>query len=193
MTHPIELTTAAAFEQLRGASLKQPVKSGEKLGHGLYFSWDTEDGDVSVTLDSSPGSLFSARIEIAKSPAWFTLNIALGETGLQDSDVLGLVAEISGDQPASLPVFIRSAFPGGGHGDTWLMDQLAVGASPAIRTLLHTAAPGSPLTGDAVYHTLIMNLPKESGTLTLRDMGVFVLPNSELTAGTPVTLAGYAS
>lgn len=176
MLHPIEQNSATVLAGLRDATFDVSVENDVRLGPGIYFSWDAKNADISIDVESAPGSLFTATTTLTGDPEWFCLNLDLGKTGLAPGDILGAVIDIRGGEGADIPLFVRSGYVDGGHTDTWFEEPLIRGDGNAVRTIMHLAKAEEALSWENTHHTLVMNLPKTGGTLTLHDLCLFVVP-----------------
>lgn len=58
-SHPTRTKLTRSLSNLRDLDCNGPVDSDERIVDGIFLSWDTEEGDVSVNLDSREGSLGS--------------------------------------------------------------------------------------------------------------------------------------
>lgn len=190
MTHPIDLFSAKALSELRDISINVQVENNAQIVPGIYFSWDSEAKGTRLGLMSEPGMLASVELEVPDSPRWLVLNLALGNGDISAGDVLGIVADIKGLNGNKMLLFVRTACEGA-FSDTQIPDPLEGSEDPAIRVLLYTVQFGDPITKGEGYHTLVLELPKQNGTLTINNLRFFVLPAARNLRSMPPTLANF--
>ena len=174
MTHPCELFTSAHITTLRGASFEKVAENNGALAPDIYLNWDDEEGVVAAQVKSEPNTLLSLQATVTTAPRWFSLNIGLGEGALKAGDVLGLVIELETAEPLNTAPFIRTAWRKGGFADTRPSDKISVEAGHHVVTLLHTVTSEDPVL-TALFHTLVVPLPRADFNLSLHDLRLFVI------------------
>lgn len=173
MSHPIEFFTSTVIADARMADQDIQVENNAHVFPEIYVSWDDEKGNVALKGRTDAGMLLHLDAEVMALPRWFSLNIGLGKGALTAGDVLGFVIEIESETGFSSALFCRSATDDG-YNDTYLQDGFDVPAGRQVVTLLHTVEPGHSLEQNA-FHTLVIPLPSQNFSLTIRDMRLFVL------------------
>lgn len=194
MTHPTAQVLADTIYALRKTTLSGEIKNDAPVADEIptvYFSWDENAAGTALSLSEAPGCLLQITQEVKGTPEWLVLNLALGPSSFEAGDVLGIVADIEGFEGHDLPLFVRTA-RGDGFVDTALQDIVVGSATPAVRTVLHTVNAADPMTWGEGFHTLVLNLPQASGTLTIRDFSFMVLPAERGLRSTPETLSSIA-
>ena len=184
MSQTVFLATQSLV-QLQGQTYEGPASTTTPLVEGIYFSWDDEMGAVALEVQSPPGQLCHITGRISGTPAWLTLNIALGVLDFAPGDTFGVVTSLAG---APCAPYLRSL-----HGetllDTELQDNMSEGAQPLLRTFdVHDG-----VIGRAGFHTLVLPLPRQDFTWTIHDMAIFMLPASTGLRSAPLTLSSFAS
>lgn len=187
MSHPIEIFASTVIADARDAVHDIDIENNIPFSPELYISWDDEKGQVAPKGRTKPGILLQLDAEVAVPPRWFSLNIGLGKSALKAGDVLGLVLEIESETGFGSDLFCRSATEDA-YSDTYLQGGFDVTGGRQIVTILHTIEPGDSLEQDA-FHTLVMPLPGQNFSLTLRDMRLFVLGAERGLRSTPFTAA----
>lgn len=180
MTPPPILHALARIRDLRHAELPMRVSTDTPLVPDVYFSWDTANGSVDITLSRHEDGLFTAVLKVSGRPRWLTFNIGLGGGAFEVGDLLGLVIETGPDNGAAgeaigLLPFLRSA-EGGERQDTPMFGALHLGAGRGLWALVHRIGIGEPLGRLKAYHTLVLPLPATDLTLDLRDLRLFCAP-----------------
>lgn len=191
MGHSCETFANGVLEALAAHRGAGTVANNARIVAGFHPTWDDEDGAVTLTHDCGPETMVRLEASVAEQPKWLTLNLDLGVGAFEPGDVIGIVAEIAGDDQAELTMFIRTS---GEHGevDTELAEPLALAAAPRVATALHTVGPGDNLAGEERFHMLGMRLPRRDFKLDIKEMRVFVLPAGHGLRSRPMTLAGAA-
>lgn len=189
MTHFSELFAANTISILRTMSFSQTVENNKPLLPGVYFSWDTEEGNVDLSLESRTGELFEIWPKVTGKPRWFSLNLSLGDCTFEAGDVIGVIVEFEGAKGETFRFFTRSA-RGEKMTDTQFEDALKGSEDISVQTVLHTLTGSDALVQGQGFHTLILPLPLHDVTLRLRDLRVIVIPASRGLRSGPVTLAG---
>lgn len=191
VTHPIETSGNQAISALRNLVVEQSAENETHLVPEVYFSWDSDDGEVSIAVESRPDELLAMDVQIDAEPLWLTLNIGLGSTQFEVGDTLTIVAEVQGTEDAAFPMFIRSAHDGYTT-DTVLHDVLKSSSDDMVQTLLHTIQHDEGLLGEEAYHTLVIQLPKSNFSLSLRDARLVFIPAARGLRSLPQTLSAVA-
>ncbi|MEO1706020.1 MAG: hypothetical protein AAFR50_11890, partial [Pseudomonadota bacterium] len=162
-------------------TLGDPANPGEIPVEGIYMSWDTEEGDLSVTTAYPGDALLSLTAEVRSAPQWFTLNLVLGEAELEAGDTVGLVLDSHASPASNLDIFIRSS-EGEAFEDTPLDRPAEMRARRSTGSMVHEVQPYSAMAGSGKFHTLIIPLPSHDVSLTLFDLRLFVLPKGSAPA-----------
>jgi len=183
---------ARRLHLLRQADHSGTVRDNAPLVEGIYFSWDSAAGDVTLDLESPPGMLCRVTGHVSGTPGWLTLNIALGTHGFAPGDVLGVVADVTGPPDAPCALYVRSQHHENLF-DTPLCAPLAGCVKRNTQVLLHTIDAQDPMIGTAGFHTLVLPLPRQDFTLALHDLQIFTLPAALGLRSQPVTLSGFAT
>ena len=186
MPHPIATYTRPRLAALRALTRSDQILSDERLSEGIYPSWDTGEGDLTLQAHSEPGIMLRLTPDIRRAPRWFSLNIDLGPGPMAAGDVLAILAQTSGATQTEQPPFIRSS-QGGTQADTPLSEPFLHDGRP--KALLFDIGPGDALTWDQAFHTLV--IPLSGAEFIVQDLDITVLrAGTGLRAG-PVTLASY--
>ena len=174
MAHPIELTVADAVVELRNLTRSGSIESDEQIVPGAYFSWDSDEADIGVDIDSEPGSLFSVSAQVSGAPRWFSFNLRMGSGRFVAGEVVGIVLELEGDGLENLQFFVRTAIDGSTE-DTYLTDSVPVLGNRSVATALHWVDPEDPIQRGEGFHTLVFLLPALDFGWKLTDIRVFVI------------------
>ncbi|TGD63285.1 hypothetical protein EYC08_13380 [Tabrizicola sp. WMC-M-20] len=169
MPHPCVENAAITLHQLRQATLATAATECGPLTDNVYFSWDSAQAEVSVTVHSAPGQLLTAEIALQGTPRWFALNIGLGTGAFAAGDSFGLVIDAQSSVPFACQPFVRSSKEGEGF-DTTLADEIALSPAGRACVVLHCLAASDPLVWTGGFHTLILPLPKQNLRFDLRDL-----------------------
>ena len=182
--HKIEVAAASALSRLGAAIHPHPADSDQHVVPGIYFSWDQSGCKVDVRVLRTVDAVLAFSSKVSGRPEWFTLNIELGEDALAPGDVLGIVADIASDAPATLPLFVRSA-TGGGIEDTILAENLHATKDGVISTVLHTISSGDALATQSAFHTMVIDLSGTNHNTEIRDLRIFAIPADQARKSSP--------
>lgn len=176
--HPFDLLGQALCERLRASNGEDlAVTKNEPLTEGLYLSWDSDEGDVTLKATSPNNGLLTLSAKVGKKPRWFSLNIDLKRATLAAGQILGIALRARASQNISLTLTMRSAWEEGNFGDTQLTETpLAIGTTAEVFTVLYPLQPYDDAIGDDRYHTLILPLPDHDFQLDLLDLRIFIQP-----------------
>ncbi|WP_294227490.1 hypothetical protein [uncultured Shimia sp.] len=191
MAYSIEVRASEVIAQLRDTSLSTPVKNEGHIVPGAYFSWDDGVENLDLQVTSKDGQLFELRAQINGKPQWNTFNVALENGSVSAGDLIGVVADVSGADGLTIPLFIRTS-RGETITDTPLSEKLVGSAVRGTQTLLHKVSHVDAVAGEEGYHTLVVALPSSSFDVTLHDLRLFVLPDGEDEIAKVPTLSSYA-
>lgn len=158
---------------------------------GLYFSWDSDEGQVELDLADEPGALLALQAQVTGAPRWLSMSVVLGEVRLEPAQALGLAAAGWADGPRDILPFLRSR-RGDTMGDTHFAEPLRFSDRLGHVAALKGLAAGDAATGAELFHTLILPLPQESFRLVLADLRLFVL-HRDPGAALDETLGGLAA
>lgn len=189
VTHPCVVFTANTIEKLRKTELSGPHDLDKRVTPEVYFSAETSQAGVEITLLPQEGGLLKAEILVSGNPEWLTLNIGLGSGNFEIGDTLGIAYDLRGSDEFSVQPFIRSSYDGVEY-DTALADDFRFGALPGV--LLHPITAEVPLTYSAAFHTLILPLPKRNSAFEIRNLRLFHVEASSGLAASVTTLGGLA-
>lgn len=176
---------------LRSSERSGKAENNTEIAPGIYLSWDAEGTGLAVEYESPDWAALSLAYQMSAAPGWFSLNLALAEGLISEGDVLGLVVEGYSAQSASISLRLRSAIEGETFDSDW-NDAISLHPSNDVTVALRSFAVVDGMVGREGYHTLIMNLPRENGTLTIRNMRLFRMPGSRELRRDPETLASFA-
>ena len=174
MTNPIELTASALIHHLRFEHHPSVERGKLTLRDGAYFSWDADQGDVTLRVRPELGRLFKLDAKVGGKPRWINFSLSLGAGQVPAGSTLGLAFELKGCDGQELPVFVR-ALKDGEVVDTALNTPLKGSAQPCQRTLIVPVGDGDPLAEPSSFLTLVVQLPRKDFTLELRNLTLFVL------------------
>lgn len=177
---------------MRAAQPVGPVQSDDRIFDGVYFSWGASPSLGKVTLTREPGAFLSFDAEANGEPAWFTLNLELGDGVLEPGDLLTVIIEGEMSGVSRLPMFVRSGADGVLY-DTRLKEPLDLQGSNGVATLFHTVADHAAICGKAAFHTLVIELPMSPCHVTLRKLRILRLPARRGLRGDPPSLSSIAS
>jgi hypothetical protein len=184
------------FSQTRLGTLRRSVQAAEAQNNaeivpGIYLSWDEEGTGLSVGYDSPDWAMLSLDTKMTAPPRWFSLNLALAEGRIAADDVLGLVVEGYAAQGATLTLRLRSAIGGEVFDSDW-EDVITLHPENNVSVALRRFSALDGIVDAEGYHTLILGLPSESATLTIRNMRLFRMPGSRELRPEPETLSSFA-
>lgn len=175
MTHPTELAASRRIATLRLSHYARASDGALFLEDGVYFSWDTEKGGVSLDVRPELGALAHVRAAVTGAPRWLTLNFVLGEGAFSAGDVLGVVVEFEGCEGRAMQPFIRSVRDGRFE-DTEFKDRIDGAEERSVQVLLHPLKASDRAAAGPAHHELVIPLPRQDFSLDLRDLRYFVLP-----------------
>ncbi|WP_283424420.1 hypothetical protein [Shimia sagamensis] len=191
MAYSIEVRASEVMAQLRDTSLSTPIENEGHIVPGAYFSWDDRVKELDLQVTSKDGQLFELRAQISGKPQWNSFNVALEHGSTSVGDLIGVVADVSGADGLTFPLFIRTS-RGESITDTPLTEKLVGSAKRSIQTVLHKVSHVDAVAGEEGYHTLVVALPSSSFDVTLHDLRLFVLPDGEGEIAKVPTLSSYA-
>ncbi|CUH51529.1 hypothetical protein [Shimia marina] len=176
MSTPLEKLIAKKIGTLRKAHLPESAILGEPLIPGVYFSWDSNNCDITLALSRPrPGLLMRIDGSVKGTPRWVTLNLVLEEAEISVDTVLGVVASMNGSGAKTLPLFIRSVREGE-TGDTVFDEPLVIPNGKRVSVALNRLSDSAFAAGGKAFHTLVINLPTQDFELALEDLSVFFSP-----------------
>lgn len=176
---------------LRSSERSGMAENNTEIVPGIYLSWDAEETGLTVEYNSPGWAALTLSYQRSAAPRWFSLNLALAEGLIAEGDVLGLVVEGYSAQSASISLRLRSMIEGETFDSDW-SDTINLHPSNDVAVALRSFAVVDGLVGREGYHTLIMSLPRENGSLTIRNMRLFRMPGSRELRRDPETLASFA-
>jgi len=181
-----------SIDALRAAVCAGQAANDTQFADGVYFSWDTEGGDAQIAYESPDWAVLSVDWRVTGSPTWLSLNVSMGGGVLNDGDVIVLTAEGYADSPVSLPVVLRCDIAGEML-DVGLEDALEFNPVNGVCTAMRTIDPVDGIGGKHGFHTLIMHLPMQDMTMTLRNLRLSIVPAAQGLRSSPVTLSSLAN
>lgn len=175
MKHSCETFANGVLEALGAYQGTGALENNARIVPGLYPSWDTANGTVTLNHEAGPENLCRLEAKVAGQPEWLTLNLDLGDGSFEAGAVIGIVADVAGGSDLSLQMFIRTSAEQGGV-DTGLTERLPVSASRRVVTVLHTVGADDGVAATDRFHTLAIRLPRHDFRLEIHDMHFFILP-----------------
>ncbi|MBO9476108.1 hypothetical protein J7382_01050 [Shimia sp. R11_0] len=189
MSHLCAQALLNTLVQIRAADLPKRLENGQKLGDGIYFTWDDGGGSVDMSVSRDHGALFKTEAKISGTPDWFNLCLVLRIGQFLPGDVLGLTLDWKCSQAAQQDMLVRSSVRQGQFDDTKWQDAVPWEPKRRVATLMHTVENSDGLIGDDKYHTIIIPLPTKNFTLELFDLQFFVLPKARGLRSAPIQLS----
>lgn len=179
MSHPVESTAEALIARLRQQSGEIPMPgNGQVFLPGLWGGFDTAEGELSGHLRAGEGALLRLSFSVQRPPRWCAVALALGDAGLAEGSVIGLVADLRADRPAHLDLVLRSVEEGRNR-DIRFDDGFELSPEGGAQAALLAVPPGSTLTRPGQPLQLLLELPKTDIDIEIRDMRLFVLTAAE--------------
>lgn len=178
MSHPVEVAAEALIARLRQHREEIPMPSdGEVFLPGLWGSFDAQEGALSGRLRAGEGALLRVALSVERTPRWCTLALALGDQGLAEGCVIGLVADLRANRTGHVELMLRSV-SGGQNRDVRFDDGLELSPEGGPQAALLAVPPGSVLSEPNQRLRLLLGLPRSDIEFEIRDMRLFVLPAS---------------
>lgn len=171
-----------AFSIVNLGALRTGVASGAaennaEIVPGVYLSWDEEGTGIEIIYDSPDWAALSLDFKVTGTPRWLSLNLALAEGRFEAGDVIGLVVEGYAAENRSITMRLRSKVRDEMIDTRW-EDAIDLHPGNGVSAALRTIEPGDGISGQDGYHTLVLGLPPASGSMTIRNMRVFLVPGS---------------
>lgn len=192
MLHSVETATATTIANLRRQKASGAAANNAPIVAQVYFSWDTDQGAVTLDLEAADDALLTITGQISNGPAWVTLNFGLGRGHFNPGDVIGWVFDLQASAAQQIAPFVRSATEDGTK-DTFLLESLENTQDRQVQTLMHHVSAGGALAGAEKFHTLVLPLPHGDVKIDLFDLQVFVVPASQVAHLSELTLSGLSA
>ncbi|CUH51512.1 hypothetical protein [Shimia marina] len=189
MSHLCAQSLLNTLIQVRSADLPRRLENGQKLGDGIYFTWDSIGGSVDMSTSRDDDTLFKTTAKVTGTPDWFNLCLILRLGQFLPGDVLGLTLDWKCSQTGQPQMLVRSSARQGQFDDTKWQEALPWDAKRRVVTLMHTVEDADGLTGHDKYHTIIIPLPTEDFTLEMFDLQFFVSPRARGLRSAPIRLS----
>lgn len=180
--------TIAALRDLPDA---EQVENNTHIVPEIYFSWDAEQAEVSITLSKSDGCLLDANVKVSGQPRWLGLNIGLGDGTLYRGDQVVVVMDLASEMTDKFQLALISSRDGK-RVDTLLEEPIGGLPKGVIRTIVHNIHEDDAHEGVEAYHTLAIRLPAHSHSLRLNDLRVMIVPRAKGVRAAPRNLSDFA-
>jgi hypothetical protein len=177
MNDMLDIHAMTALRTLRAATLSGSAGNGAPIVPGLSLGWDTQDGQVAIDYETSEGVALSLTVKVSGTPRWLSMNLDLAHGRIEPGDVLGLVVEGCAEGGAKIGPRLRTWVEGERIDCDW-DDAIALHAENDVRVALRSFEAVDGITGKDGYHSLILRLPKADKAITIRSIGLFLVPGS---------------
>lgn len=191
MTDFLDTFALNNLSELRNATLSGTAENNATIVPGVYLSWDDENTGVKIGYDSPEWAALSLDYTLSAPPRWLSLNLALAGGRFEAGDVIVLVVEGYAEKSASIGLQLRSDIEGEIYDCDW-DDTIELHSENDVAVALRTLEVVDGVVGRDGYHTLILSLPTEDRTLTLRNLRLFRMPGSRGLRSTSETLSSMA-
>jgi len=187
----IDSFAARTIAALRDLSHIERTENNVHIVPEVYFSWDAEQAEVSVTLSTAQDRLLHADINVSGQPRWLGLNIGLGVGTLNRGDQIVVVMDFAAEMTDKFQLALISSADGK-RADTSLQEPIAGLSKCAVQTIVHDIDQDDAHAGEEAFHTLAIRLPANSHTLRLDDLRVTVVPRAKSARAARRTLSDFA-
>jgi hypothetical protein len=164
-------TTLATLRLLdRPAAL---LANNEQLVPGISLEYDTE-AELTATIESQPGLLFSAQFSVEGPARWISLHIALDDIDLAGRMIFGLVCRSKASQTTTYSPCLRSGTTDG-FSDVFFRKTVIAYAEPSLHLDAIMIEDHIDLNINAPWRDLVLFFRPETGSIDLQDLRVFVI------------------
>ena len=162
-----------ALGALRRLEHDGPVVPDTPIVPDIWFAADPE-APPAGRIRSRVGELLEAEFELAAPARWLALHLALGPANLSGCAGFGLAVQASAPRSLALRVCLRSGAPGG-FVERFFPRELVIAPEGRLHVDILDLQGAAPVPPRAPWRDLILFLPPESCSLTLRAMRIFTL------------------